>query len=215
MTSIEDTVQKFKLNEFHIQHPYADFKFRTGTPLVCGGSLCVSVWELKGKISFDGVKWYNIEGLNPNDTDFINYFYDCMFNEYGWVYQDIYATFNEEIKESVFKKFKIISISNKPVPETHIYECRDIPQMDRKLLLKLDHAKRVLSEEFNVSGVSLTDEQIININLIVEGFPSIDLIETLIDEKFNTQLFDIEKKIAQILNSIDINRFTIGKINIH
>jgi hypothetical protein len=215
MTSIEETLKFFTNNQFNIQHPYADFSFRTDVPVICGGTLCISVWELKGKISFDGNTWYDIEGLNPKDDKFTEFFYDSMFNNYGWVYQDIHATFNEEIKKSVFKNFKIISLSNKLIPNKPIFECRELSQMDRKILLKLDTAKIELSKEFNVKGISLTEEQIIVINLIDDTLPETDLLVDDIDIRFKPQLFDIEEKITYILKGIGITRFTIGKIHKH
>ena len=213
MMSIEETIKKFDNTEFNIQHPYADFTFNTSEPIVCGGGLCVSIWNLKGKISLDGEKWYDVEALNPNDDKFVQYYYDCIFNIYGWVYQDIYATFNNIIKYSIFKNIKIISLSNKETPTSPSFNCVEIPKMDRKLLLRLDEAKRAVSKKYDVTGVTLTDEQIININLNVSGLPSINLIEESISGNFSKKLFDIEKDITYILNKVSITRFTIGKIN--
>lgn len=213
MTSIENTIEFFTNNTFEIKHPYGDFTFKTGNPLICGGTLCLSIWELKGKISIDGTKWYDIEALNPNDTLFTHFFNESLINRYGWVHQDVYATLYEEVKKSVFKNFKIISLSNKKVPKDPIYSCKDISPMDRSLLMTLDHAKRELSDRFDVTEVTLTSEQIIVINLNDTRLPSIDLLEDVIPKPYEKILFDIEEEISYILRGINIHRFTIGKIN--
>ena len=215
MMSITDTIDYFDKGYFHIQHPYADFTFKTFKPTVCGGTLCITVWDLKGKISFDGNVWYSVEDLNPKDGQFVEYYYDSMFNNYGWLSQDIYVTIEEIIKNSIFKKFKLISLSNTPLPVEYEFNCRELSLMDRKLLLKLDTVKTELSKDFTVKQVSLSEEQIIVIEIIDENLPTVNpLVETLTPE-VEKIIFDLEEKMNYILKRIGITRFSIGRIHKH
>jgi hypothetical protein len=213
MMGINETTDFFTDGYFHIEHPYADFTFKTGNPIICGGTLNLSVWDVKGKISIDGNKWHNIEDLDPKDTNFTEYYYQTMFNNYGWVYQDIHATLSDVIKQSVFKKMKIISISNGSKPNTQIFSCRDIPKMDREILTVLDKAKVELQKHFNISSVTLSEEQIMTINIIDETMPEVDLLEETISKVYQEKILDYEKKFNYILRGIGITRFTIGKIH--
>lgn len=214
MLSTEECIENISGSEFHIEHPYADFTFKTGDPVMCGGGLHISVWNLRGKISIDGNKWFDINTLTTESGYYTYYHHECLVNNYGWVYFDIYTVLNEIVSDSSLKSLKIISLSNKSKPTTPIYSCQDISKMNREVLVTLDKVKtELVTNGFDVSGVS-TDEEIITINLNMGGLPSINLREDELSPTYQKVLLKTENDISQILSKIGITRFTLGKINI-
>lgn len=213
MIGVNETIDFFTNKYFKIEHPYADFSFKTGVPIVCGGTINLSIWEVNGKISIDGVKWHNIEDLDPTDTSFTEFYYQTLFNNYGWVYQDIYATLSETINLSVFKKLKIISMSNGKVPQSQIFDCRDLPKMDREILTVLDTVKVSLQDIINISNVTLSEEQIMTINIIDKTVPEFNLLVENVSEPYINTIASYESLITKTLKGIGITRFTIGKIH--
>jgi len=213
MKNIEETIDFLNGKEINIKHPYADFTFIFNKHVMCGGTLYLSAWGLKGKVSFDGDKWFDVDSLKPNEEFYVEYFYETIVNDFGWVYQDIYATLDVIMLGSILRKFKIISISNKPKPTDLELDCDMVEQMDRKLLFIIDEARRKLSEKYNIKGLSISGEHIIIVDLIDNTLPSIDLLEEEIPSEYSEKLFDIEKGINYILNNMGIDRFCVGKIH--
>lgn len=215
MNNITETIDYLNGKEFSIQHPYADFTFTLNKPILCGGTLYVSVWDLKGKITFNGDTWFDVDTLKPKEDEYIEYFYETIINDFGWVYQDIFATLDVIIENSILRKFRIVSISNKPKPSTILFNCDEVSDMDRRLLVIIDDAKIKLSEKFNIKGISISKEHIIVIDIIDPDLPSIDLNEEDIPQEYVNKIIDIEKGINYILNSMSIGRYCIGKIHKH
>ena len=75
--------------------------FILNKPILCGGTLYVSVWDLKGKITFNGDTWFDVDTLKPKEDEYIEYFYETIVNDFGWVYQDIFATLDVIIENSI------------------------------------------------------------------------------------------------------------------
>ncbi len=213
MKNIVETIDFLDSKEITIKHPYAEFTFILDKPVMCGGTLYLSSWDLKGKVSFDGDKWFDVDSLKPNEKFYIEYFYETIVNDFGWVYQDIYATLDEIMSNSILRKFKIISISNKPKPKDLVLDCEMVERMDRKLLFIIDEARRKLSEKYRIKGLSISNEHIIIVDLIDNTLPSIDLLEEEIPIEYSKKLFDIEEGINYILNNMGIDRFCVGKIH--
>ena len=215
MKNVEETINTLKGKRFNIRHPYADFTFTVDKPFICSGTLYFSVWDLSGKVSFNGDNWFDVDTLKPNEDIYIEYFYETIVNDFGWVYQDIYATIDDIIQNSVLRKFKILSMSNQTKPLDWFTKCEDVSEMDRKVLNIIEEARTKLSEEYDVKGLSISKEHIITIDIGSNEIPSIDLLEDEIPKEYVDKLFDFENGITYILNSIGIGRFCIGKIHKH
>jgi hypothetical protein len=81
MKNIEETIDFLNGKEINIKHPYADFTFIFNKPVMCGGTLYLSAWGLKGKVSFDGDKWFDVDSLKPNEEFYVEYFYETIVND--------------------------------------------------------------------------------------------------------------------------------------
>jgi len=213
MMDIKHTLEYFDNGFFEIEHPYASFTFRVTEPILCSGVLNLTVWDLKGSISFDGVTWYRVEDLNPIDGDFIEYYYQCIFNEYGWLYQDIHLSIKEVMNDSIIKTFKIISLSNKTSKDSTPILCSKLPQMNKELLIVLDNVKVRLSSVFVVDSVYFTDEQIMVIDLVDDTIPEVDLLNDGTPEELLITIKEVDEKISSLLKPMGVSRYTLGKIH--
>ena len=216
MMNLKETLEYFKNASFSVNHPYANFKFKTYRPTFCGGTLCVFVWDLEGEISIDGEKWVNIEDVDLNDDTFTKTFDKCLLNDYGWVYQDIHLTLDLIIKDSLVKKIKVISISNSKNDNNAdflSFRCRTLSDLKNRLDNELEKIKNLKSDYFDIVDIYYDDEQIIVIDIATSNLPEIDLMEEEIPKDIENQVFDIQEKMSILLNSIGHSRFNIGKVH--
>jgi|SaaInl6LU_22_DNA_1037377.scaffolds.fasta_scaffold00472_25 hypothetical protein len=213
MMSINDTLIELTDKTFTVSHPYASFTFTTNSPKVCSGVLYLSIWDLKGKVTFNGNNWYEVENLKPKEGDYVEYYYDSIFKDTGWVYQDIHVTLTNIINKSIIKTFKIISISNKKYKDDYHINCGELSKLNKSLLTVLDDVRLQLNKVIDVDSVYFTEEQIMIIDIIDQENEEINLLTDSVNDRNKETVFKLEEKILNTLKPMGIKRYSIGKIH--